>query len=57
MITEDYIQHEVQLRIHDVKFLNIEEAIKKIDGKINWIIGIILTSVVLPIALHAVSLI
>lgn len=54
---ENYIAHEVQLRVHDEKFKAIEKRFDHLDNKLNWIIGIILTSVIIPIALHFLKLI
>lgn len=66
--TEHYIEHEVQIRLHDAKFNNIDGAIDRLDAKIdksvdrldnklNMIIGIIISSVAVPVALHLLKLI
>jgi len=65
---ENYIEHEVQLRIHgeifklndkkyDEKFLSIEKRFDHMDNKLNLIIGIVLGSVIIPVALHLFGLV
>ena len=55
--TEKYIEHEVFLRVHDKRFQSIEQAIQSIDNKFNWIVGIFVTSLIIPIVLHLLHLI
>ena len=50
MTTEQYIEHEVQIRVHDERF-------KIIEAKLNWIITICVGGWIIPIALHALKLI
>jgi hypothetical protein len=50
MTTEQYIEHEVKLRVNDEKF-------KAMDTKLNCIIGLVLGGWILPIILHAVKLV
>jgi len=47
---EQYIEHEVKLRVNDSKFRMLEQ-------KLNFLIGIAITSVILPVLLHAIRLI
>ena len=54
---EQYIKHEVELRVHDARFRALEETVKHIDSKFNWIVGIFITSILMPIALHLFKLI
>jgi hypothetical protein len=62
---EQYIEHEVKLRVikevNDERFLKIDEQIKKVEEKIEsrflLLIGLILTSIVVPIVLHALQLV
>lgn len=54
---ENYIAHEVQLRVHDEKFKAIEKRFDHLDNKLNLIIGIILGSVIIPVCLHLLKLI
>jgi hypothetical protein len=56
MDDKDYIKHEVRLQVHAEKLKEIEGLIARIDGKINWLIGMILGSVMLPVALHLFKL-
>ena len=44
MNQEQYIEHEVQLRVHDERF-------KAIDSKLNWLITLVAGSWILPILL------
>lgn len=62
--TEQYIEHEVKLRVmkevNDERFLKLDEQIKKIEEKIDsrflLLIGLIITSIVLPVVLHSLKL-
>ena len=53
---EHFIQHEVQLRINDHKFDDFEKRMDRMDHKLNLIIGIVIGSIVIPIALHYLHL-
>ena len=44
-IEENYIDHEVRLRV-------VEKAIHDINIKFNLLIGVILSSIVMPVVLH-----
>lgn len=50
MNQEQYIEHEVQLRVHDAKF-------RMIENKLNFLIGICIGSFILPVLLHAFKLV
>ena len=63
----NYIEHEVQLRLHteqfklndkkyEEKFSSIDKRFDHLDNKLNWIIGIVLGSVFIPVALHFLKL-
>lgn len=54
---ESYIHHEVQLRLHDEKFKIIEKKFDHLDNKLNLIIGIVLSSIIIPVILHFFKLI
>lgn len=65
---EHYIEHEVQLRLHeqkfnmadkrnDEKFHSIDNRFDRLDNKLNWIIGIVIGGVLLPVGLHFLKLI
>lgn len=54
---ENYIAHEVELRVHDEKFKFIEKKFDHLDNKLNLIIGIVLSSVIIPVSLHLLKLI
>lgn len=56
---ENYIEHEVQLRLHDNKFQNLDKAIdrldaaiKHLDNKFMLMFSIVLVSIWLPAILH-----
>ncbi len=54
---ESYIAHEVQLRVHDEKFNAIDKRFDHLDNKLNFIIGILMSGVLIPIVLHFFKLI
>jgi len=47
----------VKLRLHDKQFNVIEKKFEHLDNKLNLIIGIILSSVLLLVGLHFLKLI
>mgnify|MGYP001617497458 CR=1 FL=1 len=57
MTNEQYIEHEVKLRLHDYKFKNSEDNFKKLESKLNWIISLILGGLILPVILHFFGLV
>ena len=57
MTQEQYIEHEISLRLLDERFKALEKALEEIDNKFNWIIGLFLSSIVLPVGLHFMRLI
>lgn len=54
---EQYIEHEVRLRVHNAKFLHLEKRMDRIDSKLNLMIGLIVSSIVVPVALNWFNLI
>ena len=61
MTNEQYIEHEVKLRLHEEmfklsdkknvdKFTSIDKRFDKMDSKLNWIIGIVLGWVIAGLA-------
>lgn len=65
---ENFIEHEVQLRLHTEKFLlndkkneekfsGIDKRFDHLDNKLNVIIGIVISGVLLPVGLHFLKLI
>lgn len=54
---EQYIEHEVQLRVMDKRFKSVEESIQHIDNKLNWLVALIIGSILLPVALQFFKLI
>lgn len=53
---ENFIEHEVKIRLHDEKFIGMEKRLDSMDNKLNWIIGIVIGSVILPVGLHLLKL-
>jgi tetrahydromethanopterin S-methyltransferase subunit G len=58
MTSEQYIEHEVQLRLHnalfshiDYKFTNLEKRLDRLESKFNWVIGLMLSGFIIPIIL------
>ena len=60
---EQYIEHEVRLRVHDAKFQSLENAIKHLesrmdesirhlDNKLSWTLSLVVGSIILPVVLH-----
>lgn len=45
MDQEQYIDHEVKLRVNDYKF-------KLMENKLNWIISLVVSGLILPVILH-----
>lgn len=45
MTDEQWLAHEVKLRVHDERF-------RVIEGKLNWIISLVIGGLILPIFLH-----
>jgi hypothetical protein len=54
---EHYIEHEVKLRLNDEKFKSIDKRFDHLDNKLNVIIGIVISGIVLPVGLHLLKLI
>lgn len=59
MTSNEYIEHEVQIRVHDLRFNNLEKEIHKISGQVTGLYGLIIGqyalfigAIVTPIALH-----
>lgn len=50
-------EHEVQLRVHNEKFLHLEKRMNRIDNKLNLMIGLIVPSIVVPVLLQLFNLI
>jgi len=52
-----YIEHEVKLRVMDERFKSMENVIKHIDSKFNWVVGVFIGSVIIPVILHYFKLV
>jgi hypothetical protein len=57
MTQEQYIEHEVKLRVHDERFGVHGERFAKLEAKLNWIITLLVSGMLLPIVLHFFKLI
>lgn len=56
MNQEQYIEHEVKLRLHDARFKHLEKTIDKMEKLIYWVIGTFVAAIIIPIILHKLSL-
>lgn len=54
---EDWIQHEVNLRVHDYKFNYIEKEMSKLSHQIIGLYALIIGGIILPVTLHYFHLI
>ena len=59
METEQYINHEVRIRVQEKMVTELKDAIihleNKMDSRFNLLIGLILTSMFLPVIFHALK--
>ena len=66
MNTQQYIEHEVQIRVlremsdskfmaTGVKFSGIEKELARIDAKINWVLGVSVSGIFLPVFLKIIG--
>ncbi len=49
---ESYIEHEVKLRVHDARFMQLESIIKETRYLIRTLIGGVITIIIVPMVLH-----
>lgn len=71
MTNDQYIEHEVRLRVQkettDVRFLeiqnttnsrfhSIEKELSRIENKINWVLGVVTTSLFIPVLLRLIHI-
>lgn len=60
MTNEQYIEHEVQLRViketTDKRFLSLEKELMRIENKINWVLGVVTTSLFIPVLLRLIHI-
>ncbi len=54
---EHYIEHEVRLRVNDEKFKSHEKRFDALEAKLNWIITLVISGILIPIVLHGLKLI
>ena len=57
MTPEQYIEHEVKLRLNDHKFNITDRELSRLNSKLNFIIITIMTGFLLPVILHHFKLI
>lgn len=50
--TETYIEHEVKLRLHDEKFDLIRADFHKLETKLNSLIALVISGIIIPVLLH-----
>lgn len=57
---EHYVDHEARIRIQEQNAIDLKNAILQLDNKLDsrfiLLIGLIVTSIVLPVVLHALKL-
>jgi hypothetical protein len=56
MTEEQYIEHEVKLRVNDARFNGIEKEMASLNQKLNFIIITVITGVLMPVVLHHFNL-
>ncbi len=60
MTNDQYVEHEVQIRLlselTNHRFKTTDDSINRIDSKMNWIIGIFITSILMPIFWYAIKI-
>jgi len=58
---EKYIDHEVRIRIQEQNAIELKNAIQNLDNKLDsrfmLLVGLIITSIILPVVLHALKLV
>jgi hypothetical protein len=61
MDNKQYIEHEVRIRIQEQNAIDIKNALShlenKMDSRFMLLIGLIMTSIVLPVLLHVLKLV
>ncbi len=57
MTMEQYIEHEVKLRLHDERFGIHNDKFGKVESKLNWIITLLISGMLIPVALHFLNLV
>jgi hypothetical protein len=57
MTNEQYIEHEVKIRVHEERFGVHHERFCKLESKLNWIISLLVGGMILPVFLHFLKLI
>ncbi len=55
--TEQYIEHEVKLRVNDEKFLFMRQEFSRMENKLNWLIGLVVSGFLIPMILHVLKLV
>jgi hypothetical protein len=55
MTSAQYIELEVRSRLHDEMFTRNDERLKKMEAKLNWIITLIVSGVLLPAVLRVMQ--
>jgi len=58
---EKYMDHEVRIRIQEQNAIELKNAIQNLDNKLDsrfmLLVGLIITSIILPVVLHALKLV
>ncbi len=56
MTTEQYIEHEVKIRIFDERFGIHNERFSRLEAKLNWIITLLVGGMLIQVGLHLLKL-
>jgi len=51
------IDHEVRLRINEKKYEDLQKQVNKIISMLHWLLGITVSSIVIPVVLHHYGLV
>ena len=58
---EDYVRHEVELRVlnfkNDVLYQKVESLDSKLESRFLMLVALIITSIVVPVVLHSLKLV
>lgn len=59
MTNEDYIKHEVEIRVlsqvTDSRMKRLEQYINEVRRAVHWILGVGVTAILIPIALKFIN--
>lgn len=50
-LNDQFIDHEVRIRLHDHKYEDLKKLVKDTHKLLLWILGTVVSSIILPIIL------